>query len=133
MNRITLTLTLLTLGQYAQAHCGDDSGYKLHRLAAEDLQICWRTEPAVINVGEHFRVIVLVSKNHTPWSGALRVDAFMPIHKHGMNYLPVVTNTAKGHYVADGLMFHMPGEWRLDFKLEDEQERVELSSLLDVE
>jgi hypothetical protein len=41
------------------------------------------------------------------------VDATMPAHRHGMNYRPVVTPGAEGSYRASGLLFHMPGDWRL--------------------
>lgn len=52
-----------------------------------------------------------------PPSGAgvdrVAVDATMPAHRHGMNYRPAVTHRADGGYLASGLLFHMPGAWRL--------------------
>jgi len=46
---------------------------------------------------------------------ALKVDADMPAHRHGMNYAPTVRVLSPGRYRADGLMFHMPGRWRVRF------------------
>ena len=42
----------------------------------------------------------------------------MPAHRHGMNYKPTVRALGQGRFVADGLMLHMPGQWRLWFELD---------------
>ena len=47
----------------------------------------------------------------------LEVDAHMPAHRHGMNYLPSVTTSSAGRHRAEGLMFHMPGRWEFVFVL----------------
>ena len=39
----------------------------------------------------------------------------MPSHGHGMNYRPTVAALGGGRYRAEGLMFHMPGQWELTF------------------
>ena len=41
------------------------------------------------------------------------VDAIMPAHKHGMNYTPQVEETSESTYRASGMLFHMPGAWRI--------------------
>ncbi len=46
----------------------------------------------------------------------LDVDAIMPAHQHGMNYLPTITDLGAGIYQVDGLVFHMPGIW--EFQVE---------------
>lgn len=46
--------------------------------------------------------------------GAVSVDATMPAHQHGMNYEPVVKSLGDGSVEASGLVFHMPGLWRLE-------------------
>jgi hypothetical protein len=48
----------------------------------------------------------------------LRVDATMPEHRHGMNYRATVAPQGGGRYVAEGLLFHMPGRWQLLFDVE---------------
>ncbi len=45
------------------------------------------------------------------------VNARMPGHGHGLNYLPVVTTISPQHYQARGLMFQMGGAWELYFDL----------------
>jgi len=40
-----------------------------------------------------------------------RIDAWMPAHRHGMNYRASVAALAGGRFRADGLLFHMPGRW----------------------
>ncbi len=47
----------------------------------------------------------------------IAVDATMPAHRHGMNYRAVVTPLAPGEFRAEGLLFHMPGEWEIVFDL----------------
>ncbi len=47
----------------------------------------------------------------------VKVDAWMPAHRHGMNYAPTLTGTAEGPWRAEGLLFHMPGAWQLVFEL----------------
>jgi hypothetical protein len=55
-----------------------------------------------------------------------RVDAWMPEHRHGMNYAPTVTKLDWGHYRAEGLLLHMPGEWEVvfDFAGADGEQRL---------
>ena len=49
---------------------------------------------------------------------SLRVDADMPAHRHGMNYRARTTLAEDGRFTAQGLLFHMPGRWRLLFDLQ---------------
>lgn len=41
------------------------------------------------------------------------LGAIMPAHQHGMNYQPVISKSGDGDFVAAGLVFHMPGIWRI--------------------
>ena len=43
------------------------------------------------------------------------LDAWMPSHRHGMNYKPKLFTLGPGQYRAEGLLFHMPGRWELLF------------------
>ncbi len=47
----------------------------------------------------------------------LSVDAYMPEHRHGMNYKTEVISTGPQRYRVEGLMFHMPGQWEYIFEL----------------
>jgi hypothetical protein len=86
------------------------------RLTANDVVVLFRTVPATIEIGRHFAVEAVVCA--TPPTQALRVDAQMPEHRHGMNYRPTVAATGDGRWVAQGMMFHMPGRWQLVFDVE---------------
>ena len=70
-------------------------------------------EPAV---GRHFALVFSVCGSDGAVSAqSVSVDARMPSHGHGMNYRPTITAIGAGRYRAEGLMFHMPGEWELTF------------------
>lgn len=43
----------------------------------------------------------------------MRVDAIMPAHQHGLNYVPNITALGDGVFRADNMLFHMPGLWEL--------------------
>ncbi len=84
---------------------------------AEKLQsathtILYRAAPAV-RIGAHFALELAVC----PAPSALHVDAWMPEHRHGMNYRPSVAALGGGRYRAEGLLFHMPGRWEFLFEL----------------
>ena len=48
------------------------------------------------------------------------LDAIMPAHQHGMNYVPDITDLGSGSFRADGLVFHMPGVWELQIEVTQE-------------
>ena len=63
----------------------------------------------------------------------LQLDADMPAHRHGMNYRPTVRALGDGRFVADGLLFHMPGRWRLLFAVGDARQPLRLATEFTVE
>jgi hypothetical protein len=74
-----------------------------------------RTEPERVSVGKHFSLQFSVCPRASgqPLPESVQVDAHMPEHRHGMNYKARVTQASGGRYVADGLLFHMPGRWEI--------------------
>lgn len=88
------------------------------RLDGTHVSVVYRTEPAQLRVGEHFSVLATVCARAADADvEAFAVDAQMPEHRHGMNYAPRVTRRGAQRFDADGLMFHMPGRWRIEFEL----------------
>ena len=81
--------------------------------------VWFRTDPKEIPLNEPFdmevRVQVLGAKPTPSASLALRADAAMPAHQHGMNRVPVVTPRGKDGFHVSGMLFHMPGHWELYF------------------
>jgi hypothetical protein len=78
--------------------------------------IAYRTAPSTIPTGAHFAIDFAVCPvGSAPTPRAVRVDASMPEHRHGMNYKATVTAKGPGRYRAEGLLFHMSGRWEIAF------------------
>ena len=104
------------------------------KVESDRVVVVYRTVPAKVAVGQHFVVEARVcGKGPGPAPGALRVDADMPAHRHGMNYRAKVSPKGDGRYVAEGLLFHMPGEWRLLFDVERGGKTERLAANLNLE
>jgi hypothetical protein len=95
------------------------------RLEATGIVVVFATAPPVVEVGRHFTVDARVCAEGTP-PVLVRVDAHMPEHRHGMNYRPTLTAKDDGRWTAEGLLFHMPGRWRLTFDVEHGRQRARL-------
>ena len=102
-------LLLVLLAPAAQA-C-ELPGGAAQSLKSATATIVYRT--AALRVGEHFAVEFAVC----PAPQSVTLDAWMPDHRHGMNYKPAVAALGGGRYRAEGLMFHMPGRWELVFEV----------------
>lgn len=87
------------------------------RLEAKSLALAYRTVPAKIPVGAHFALEILVCpKAGAVVPTAIRADATMPEHRHGMNYKPSIAVQDGGRFRSEGWMFHMPGRWEFVFE-----------------
>jgi len=127
--------TLLWAGATGAA---DDCAAKLqapHALRADGdgYTITFVPRPAPLATGSHFALDIVVC----PLSGgappkALRVDADMPAHRHGMNYRATVAAGDPGSYRAEGLLLHMPGRWRFIFDLSLDGRSVRLTREVEV-
>ena len=103
------------------------------RIESGSAAIIWHTEPAQIVVGRPFAIVAAVcptSRAAGAEIGSLAVDATMPEHRHGMNYAPQVRRLPDGRWRAEGLMFHMPGRWAIEFEVQVDGRRERLSRLL---
>ena len=101
-------------------------------LVSGDVQLVFAPRPWPIIVGRHFAVELAVCAPAAA-PRLLRVDAEMPAHRHGMNYRSSIKALAGGNYLAEGLMFHMPGQWRLIFELGDGAGAKRLTHELEVD
>jgi hypothetical protein len=113
---------LVALLVVAPAAACELPGGDAQKIQANRYLVLYRTQPAALKVGEHFALEFAVC----PTPQSVRVDAWMPEHRHGMNYRPTVTATGEGRYKAEGLMLHMAGKWELVFEVraKDSVERV---------
>ena len=75
------------------------------------------TTPSVIPFNEYFsaEIQVFAAENKTtPLEDvAVSIDATMPSHDHGMNEKAEVSGPENGIFQAEGLKWHMEGEWEL--------------------
>jgi hypothetical protein len=114
---LTLIATGLAVATSVAAGCAVPPEFTAQgRLESAGVVVVFRTRPAAIEIGRHFSVEAIVCAS--PPARGLRVDAQMPEHRHGMNYRPTVASTGDGRYVAEGLLFHMPGRWQLVFDVD---------------
>ncbi len=98
------------------AACGERIAGATRRIANANYEIVFASAPGPIETGKHFSLDFAVCPlGAASPPDAVRVDAVMPEHRHGMNYRPVVMAKGDGIYRADGLMLHMPGRWEIRF------------------
>ena len=108
------------------AACGKDlPSATRQEIRAKDVVLVFASQPGPITVGKHFSLDVRLCSAAAAANTKLRllkVDADMPVHRHGMNYLAAVRlqvrSQGAARYQAEGLMFHMPGVWRLTFDVD---------------
>jgi hypothetical protein len=117
----------LVAGAAAEA-CEAPAGFTPRgRVEAPGVVVVFRTLPPAIEIGRHFAVDALVCGDGAA-TVLTRVDAQMPEHRHGMNYRPTLAPKGAGRYVAEGLLFHMPGRWELSFDVESGGRRTRLAT-----
>jgi hypothetical protein len=99
----------------------------LARVESRGFVVAFKPVPAPIVVGRHFVVEAIACAKEGAAPGAMRVDAQMPEHRHGMNYRAKVTPQGADRWRAEGLLFHMPGRWQFVFDLERGGQRERLT------
>lgn len=97
--------------------------------ALGSVQARWTTEPATVQVGEPFVMVVSLCPANAQLVG---VDATMPDHRHGMNYQPTFKPAGAGQWRVEGMVWHMVGRWelRLDTTLAGAPHRITQSVML---
>jgi hypothetical protein len=91
-----------------------------------------RTSPSPVVVGAPFVVQLLVCANDGTRINRLTMDANMPAHRHGMNYVPEISPLGDGLYEGRGFLFHMPGRWEVTVSVYSDAEPSHLKFGLDV-
>ncbi|TAN51656.1 MAG: hypothetical protein EPN19_12005 [Betaproteobacteria bacterium] len=109
----------------AVALCGAAQACELPagtRLESAGFVLSYRTLPAAIAPGEHFSLeYALCPKAGAVLPATVKVHAWMPEHRHGMNYKASVAALGGGRFRAQGLLFHMPGRWEIVFEADGER------------
>ncbi|UYN97410.1 MAG: FixH family protein [Enhydrobacter sp.] len=89
--------------------------------------VAFRADPLRVETGVPFALVMNVcSKNGQP-AELVAVDAWMPEHRHGMNYRTTIVPGQDGRYRVEGLLFHMPGRWEVNFDVRSGEETERLS------
>ncbi len=91
------------------------------------VRVVYSAKPAKIQVGQPFSILASVCAiTESAKVQSFAIDASMPEHRHGMNYAPKISRRGAHGFQADGLMFHMPGNWELvfDFQIDGRSERL---------
>ena len=92
------------------------------RIESASYALSFRTQPARIAPGEHFALEYAVCpKAGAAPPGTVSADAWMPEHRHGMNYRASVVALGGGRFRAEGLLLHMPGQWEIVFQAGSER------------
>ena len=105
--------------------CGTELSGATRTIEGANYTVVFKTVPDPISTGAHFALdFAVCPRAAAPIPRAVRVDANMPLHRHGMNYRPVVTPQSGAMFRAEGLLFHMPGRWDVTFDV-DTGARVE--------
>ena len=123
---------ILAVSPAAAQNCAEIAGAA--RVESERYLLAYRTNPDKVAVGRHFSMdLAVCPKGGRPAPEAVRVDAHMPEHRHGMNYKATVKPADGGRYLAEGFMFHMPGRWEFLFELRSggKTDRVTRSVMLE--
>jgi hypothetical protein len=69
-------------------------------------------------VAQHFSMQFLLCRDETMLAiEDFKLDASMPAHGHGMNYKASINWLDNGLVEASGMLFHMPGQWRVTVNL----------------
>ena len=92
------------------------------RVESQRVALSYRTIPPKISVGEQFVLeLSACQKPGAALPGRVKLDAYMPEHRHGMNYRPSLKPLGDGRYRSEGWLFHMPGRWDFIFDLGGER------------
>jgi hypothetical protein len=78
----------------------------------DGVRVAFVAKPMPVPLNQHV-ALELAPCGDARTVSALQVDADIPAHRHGMNYRAMVAPLRDGVYRAQGLMFHMPGRWRV--------------------
>jgi hypothetical protein len=130
---VALGLALMQGG----AHAADDCGAALKAASpsiaqGDGARVAFVPRPLPVPVGRHFDVDFVICDAAVRSGGAVAVDADMPAHRHGMNYRARVEALPSGVYRAHGLMFHMPGTWRVIFDVPLEGRTLRVTHAIEV-
>ncbi len=110
----------------------DAPGAGYARLESDRYVVWLKTDPASIPLGTEFALDAVLCAKGSARADAVRFDAWMPAHRHGMNSRPSAQALGGGRWRAEGFLFHMPGRWQFTVELDTPDGRERLTHDLDL-
>lgn len=90
-------------------------------------------KPIAINQMHQWRVRVTDAEGNPVANAGIQVSGGMPAHDHGLPTAPRATaHLGDGHYLIEGMKFHMGGAWEVVLTVDAAQGRDSLSLSLDL-
>lgn len=124
---------LVGLGAGPTWACADIPA-EARQIQAAEFRLIVTPNPAPIPLNRPFALdIRLCDGRMAEFPQLTAVDARMPAHRHGMNYRPTLTKLDWGHYRAEGLLLHMPGDWEFSFDFAGAGKRERLTFRFDAQ
>lgn len=107
---------------YHLHHVPDNLDLSATRLSARGLyrmRYVPRRDPIRLNQIDSWTIHIEHAGGAPLEHAAVRVDGNMPQHFHGLPTQPQMTKElGQGDYLVEGLKFHMPGWWVVDFEVD---------------
>lgn len=134
---IVLALVALALGMVAwMSYVPADLDLSTTRLSAQGAyRVSYepRRGPIAVNQIHAWTLHVETADGRAVEGATIAVDGDMPQHGHGLPTEPqVTTELGGGDYLVEGVKFHMPGWWVMDFTIDagDQTDTVRFDLLL---
>ncbi len=116
--RLRLPIALALLLAPVLARAAEQADFVLATAAGNRLTIAGELSPPAINRMHSWR-LRLTDAAGAPIAGAqIEVRGGMPDHDHGLPTRPEVSAESEpGSYLLQGVRFHMPGRWLIEFDI----------------
>ena len=112
----TLFIASLQLVSLPLLACGFTNGERI--VPVDGAMLHYRIKSPPLIVAQHFSMQFLLCRGESVLAvEGFKLDALMPAHGHGMNYKASINWLDDGLVEASGLLFHMPGQWRITVNL----------------
>ncbi len=111
-----LSLTLVLTTTLSSVAHPQDGLFIVTSQLGKVLSIKSQLSPLRINQIHSWELELKDGNGSTVTGANIEVNGGMPAHNHGLPTQPRVTPMEKpGSYLMEGIRFHMPGEWELQF------------------
>ena len=111
-------------------HAEESPGIVVETASGWTIHIDSEVSPLRINQIHSWRIEIRDSNSALVPNALLEVEGGMPDHNHGLPTQPRVTaEISPGTYLLQGVRFHMPGRWRMQFIISTkDQEEIGIAS-----